>query len=480
MNTFAHWRHRLVEGFKAWWSPKLSASAPSPLEAKLGELSHHDPLTGLPNRLLFEDRLDAAARRADEAQRRLGVLFIDLDGFKAVNDSYGHGLGDELLREVGSRIAQLARMSDTVARLGGDQFLMLLDGNPEASAAAVVAMRLRKSLSQPVKLQGREMALSCSVGIVLYPDHGPRGKLIAHADAAMSVAKRAGGGMHAFYEAHMAVNSEAQIDLQRDLRLALEQGGAGLSLDYQPKVDTRTGRLTGVEALLRWQHPQQGLLAPTEFIPVAERFGLIAPLGQWVIESVCRQQRTWLDEGLDLRVAINLSVHQVRQADLVDRIEQALKAHHLHPDRLMFEVAENAAMADPHACVRLFEQFMRLGVQVSIDDFGTGNANLSQLRKLPARELKIDRSFVQKLEHDEDAKAIVDAAVRLSHALGLHVVAEGVETEHQQDILLKFGCDELQGYLFARPMSAVQMALWARSSEAVPRPAPPVRLEKPE
>ncbi|MGH6649148.1 putative bifunctional diguanylate cyclase/phosphodiesterase [Aquabacterium sp.] len=476
----APWWRRLLDGAKAWWSPKLPASAPSPLELKLGELSHHDPLTGLPNRLLFEDRLDGAARRADEAHRRLGVLFIDLDGFKAVNDSYGHGVGDELLREVGSRIAQLARQTDTVARLGGDQFLMLLDGNPEASAAAVVAARLRKSLSQPMRLQGREIALSCSVGIVLYPDHGPRAKLIAHADAAMAVAKRAGGGLQVFYESHMAVNSEAQIDLQRDLRLALDQGGAGLSLDYQPKVDTRSGRLTGVEALLRWRHPVQGLLAPADFIPVAERFGLIAPLGQWVIDEVCRQQRAWHQEGLDLRVAINLSVHQVRQADLVERIEGALKANQLAPDRLMFEVAENAAMADPHACVRLFEQFMRLGVQVSIDDFGTGNANLSQLRKLPACQLKIDRSFVQKLEHDEDAKAIVDAAVRLSHALGLHVVAEGVETTHQQDILLKFGCDELQGYLFARPMSPVQMALWARSSEAVPRPAPLTRLERPD
>lgn len=220
MNVGTHWWARLLEGVKAWWSPKLPSAGPSPLETTLGALSHHDPLTGLPNRLLFEDRLDGAARRADEAHRRLGVLFIDLDGFKAVNDSYGHGVGDELLREVGSRIAQLARLSDTVARLGGDQFLMLLDGNPEASAAAVVAARLRKSLSQPIKLQGREIALSCSVGIVLYPDHGPRGKLIAHADAAMSVAKRAGGGMHAFYESHMAVNSEAQIDLQRDLRLS--------------------------------------------------------------------------------------------------------------------------------------------------------------------------------------------------------------------------------------------------------------------
>ncbi|CAH0350930.1 bifunctional diguanylate cyclase/phosphodiesterase [Aquabacterium sp. CECT 9606] len=472
---------RWIARAKALWaSPAVVPLALPPAPVNLRDLSHHDPLTGLANRLLFEDRLDGAARRAEASNRRLGVLFIDLDGFKAVNESYGHKAGDELLREVGRRVALQARQSDTVARLGSDQFLMLLDSHPDASAAAVVAARLRASLAEVIQVEGRELRLSCSVGIVLYPEHGPRAKLIAHADAAMSVAKQAGGGMHVFFEPHMAVNSEAQIDLQRDLRHALDLGGEGLSLDYQPKVDTKSGRLTGVEALLRWRHPQQGPVEPNVFIPVAERFGLIGALGQWVIDEACRQQRAWQDEGLDLRVAINLSVHQVRQADLVERIEHALKAQRIQADRLMFEVSEIAAMADPQACVRLFEQFMRLGVQVSIDDFGMGNANLSQLRKLPACQLKIDRSFVQSLEHDVDAQAIVDAAVRLSHALGLNVVAEGVETAHQQDILLRFGCDELQGYLFARPMSPVQMALWARSSEAVPRPAPPMRLERPD
>ncbi|MBC7699325.1 bifunctional diguanylate cyclase/phosphodiesterase [Aquabacterium sp.] len=473
---------RWIARAKALWaSPSVVPLALPPALVNLKDLNHHDPLTGLANRLLFEDRLDGAARRAEAANRRLGVLFIDLDGFKAVNDSYGHSAGDQLLREVGRRVALQARQSDTVARLGGDQFLMLLDGHPDASAAAVVAARLRTSLAEVLCIEGRDLRLSCSVGIVLYPEHGPRAKLIAHADAAMLVAKQAGGGMHVFFEPHMAVDSEAQIDLQRDLRHALDLGGQGLSLDYQPKVDTKSGRLTGVEALLRWRHPQQGPIEPSVFIPVAERFGLIGTLGQWVIDEVCRQQRAWQDEGLDLRVAINLSVYQLRQADLVERIERALKAQRVHADRLMFEVSEIAAMADPPACVRLFEQFMRLGVQVSIDDFGMGNANLSQLRKLPACQLKIDRSFVQKLEHDdEDAKAIVDAVVRLSHALGLNVVAEGVETTHQQDILLRFGCDELQGYLFARPMSPVQMALWARSSEAVPRPEPLTRLERPD
>jgi diguanylate cyclase (GGDEF)-like protein len=465
------WRARVQAGLQ-WLGLTHEPEAVAPAAIAPKDMRHRDPLTGLANRLLFEDRLDSAARRAEASQRRLGVLFIDLDGFKAINDAYGHGAGDELLCEVGRRVEQLARQSDTVARLGADQFLMLLDGNPDSSAVAVVAARMRSTLAKPVLIGGRELRLSCSVGIVLYPDHGPRGKLIAHADAAMAVAKQAGGGMHVFYAEHMAVNSEAQIELQRDLRLALDAAGQGLSMDYQPKVNTKTGRLTGVEALLRWQHPVQGALSPLTFIPVAERFGLMGALGQWVIDDVCRQQRAWLDEGLDLRVAINLSVHQMRQGDLAERIDQALKRHRLDAHRLMFEVSETAAMADPHACARLFEQFMRLGVQVSIDDYGTGNANLSQLRKLPACQLKIDRGFVQDLAHDEDARAIVDAAVRLSHALGMSVVAEGVETVLQQDLLLRYGCDELQGFLFAPPMSPGQMSLWARSSEAVPRPVP--------
>ncbi|RZI83797.1 MAG: bifunctional diguanylate cyclase/phosphodiesterase [Rubrivivax sp.] len=458
------------------WLHKRAVPTPapsSPAPALSHDSRHHDPLTGLASRLLFEDRLDGAARRAEASKRRLGVLFIDLDGFKALGDAHGAAAGDQLLREAGRRIAQLARQSDTVARLGGDQFLMLLDSDPDASAAGVVAARVRASLAYPVNMGGRQVRLPCSVGVVLYPDHGPRAKLIAHAEAAMRVAKQAGGGLHVFFVDHMAAATDAQIDLQRDLRQALDLGGRGLSMDYQPKVDSRTGRLTGVEALLRWQHPTQGPVSPVTLIPVAERFGLIQPLGQWVINEVCRQQRAWLDDGLDLLVAINLSVHQVRQPDLVERLEHCLKAHRVEAHRLMVEVAETAAMADAQACARLFEQLIHLGVQVSIDDFGTGNANLSQLRKLPATQLKIDRSFVQKLGQDQDAQAIVDAAVRLSHALGLNVVAEGVETIHQQDLLLRFGCDELQGFLFAQPMPPGQMALWARSSAAVPRPGSP-------
>ncbi|MDE2401147.1 MAG: EAL domain-containing protein [Burkholderiales bacterium] len=453
-------------------SPQLLRALQEAHDARMAlkDMAHRDPLTGLANRLLFEDRLDGVIRRAEQAGDRFSVLFIDLDGFRPINESYGHLAGDAVLREVGRRLDELARQSDTVARVGSDQFLMLVDGNPETSAAAVVASRVRSTLAQPMDVGGRGLKLSCSIGIVLYPDHGPRAKLIAHAEAAMIAAKEAGGGLHAFFEERMEANSEEQLNLQSDLRHAIEHGAQGLSLDYQPKINSKTGRLTGVEALLRWQHPQHGAISPLVFVPVAERFGLIAGLGQWVIEETCRQLRIWQDEGLDLRVAINLSVHQLRQGDLVERIEQALNAHRINPDRIMFEVAESVAMADSQASHRLFEQFLRLGVQVSIDDFGGGHASLSQLRKLPAGQLKIDHRLVRDMAHDADAKAVVDAAVRLSHALGMDVVAKGVETAHQQNMLLSYGCDELQGDLVGKPMPGAQMATWAHSSEAVPRP----------
>lgn len=467
---------RMSAGVKALWARRPGVRAQQMAEAlheaqaALKDQALRDPVTGLANRLLFEDRLDSVIRRADSAQRRFSILFIDLDGFKPINEFYGHRVGDLILQEMGARLAALARQSDTVARLTGDQFLMLIDGNPDASAAAVAATRVREAMAQPITVCGRDLKMSCSIGIVLYPEHGIRAKLLVHAEAAMRAAKQAGAGLHAFFEDRMESSSEAQIDLQRELREALDHGARGLSLDYQPKIDAKTGRLAGVEALLRWQHPRRGLLAPLDFVPVAERFGLIRVLGLWVIDEVCRQLRVWADEGLDMQVSINLSVHQLRQTDLVVRMAEALDRHGVAANRLTFEISESVATADPGATMRMLEQIIQLGALVSIDDYGTGHANLNQLRQLPARQLKIDSSFVHKLEHNADARAVVDAAVRLSHALGLRVVAEGVETVAQQDILLRLGCDELQGFLLGRPMDPAQMGLWAHSSEAVPRP----------
>lgn len=427
-----------------------------------------DPVTGLATRLLLEDQLAAAAMRAEARKRRLALLYIDLDGFRPLNEAFGHARGDALLREVGRRLSSMGRATDTIARVGGDEFLMLLDGDPDSASATLVADRIRHKLQQPCQVDGQDVRLSCSIGIVLYPEHGPRAKLIARADAAMMAAKRAGGNMHCFYEARMDQDAERTFDLHRDLRRAVETG-AGLVLHYQPQIDARTGQVTGAEALVRWQHPERGLLSPADFIPIAERFGLITALGKWVTHEACRQVRAWLEAGLRMPVAINLSVHQLRQPDLVDQVQAALHAHEVSPALITLEVSEPAVMADAKASLRTFERLAQLGVHLAIDDLGTGYSSLSYLRKLPARQLKIDVGFVQDIDQEADARAIVRAAIQLAHALGRQVVAEGVETEAQQGLLRRWGCEQMQGYLFARPMPAAQLSQWVAGDEVPAR-----------
>ena len=429
----------------------------------LQKIAYNDALTQLPNRLVFEDKLAAAVNRVDRTQSRLAVLFVDLDGFKPINDSFGHGSGDTVLRLVGERLRGLARITDTMARVGGDEFLMLLEGGADEQMAAQVSTRILAALAEPYSLGSRTVAVSCSIGIVFYPESGAHTKLIARADAAMYAAKRSGGACYCFFEPSMEADAHDQLDLQRDLRLALEN--KELELFYQPKIDARSGQITAAEALLRWKHPVRGMIGPTTFIPIAERFGLIGTLGNWVIEDACRQARAWRDKGLRMRVAINLSPFQMRQDDLVDRITTALDRHRIDPSLLTCEITESVAMEDTRATQVTFQRLGEAGVHLSIDDFGTGYSSLSYLRKLPAEELKIDGSFVQDLATSTDAQAVVDAVIRLAHALSLKVVAEGVETEEQRDILIKMGCDELQGYLFARPMSARALMLWASDAD---------------
>jgi diguanylate cyclase (GGDEF)-like protein len=426
---------------------------------QLRQLAFCDPLTGLPNRLLFEQRLREALERVGRAPSGLAVLFIDLDGFKPINDSFGHAAGDEVLRQVGQRLEGLGGEREMVARIGGDEFLLLLEQPEHPWAASALAQRALRTLGQTYKLPNSvEVSLSCSIGIALFPQHGPMNKLIANADAAMYAAKGVGGSTFAFFEPRMDIDVREQVELQRDLRGAMERGE--LQLYYQPKVDARSAQVTGAEALVRWQHPSLGTVTPHMFIPVAERFGLIGALGAWVIDEACRQVREWLDTGLHIRVAVNLSVHQLRQEDLVPRIERALREHRVEPRLLSFEITESVAMEDTQATMRAFNQLAQLGVLLSIDDFGTGHSSLAYLRKLPARQLKIDRSFVADIEHSADAMAVVDAVVSLAHALGLRVVAEGVETEGQRDLLLGLRCDELQGFLIAKPMAPKSLALW--------------------
>jgi len=366
----------------------------------------------------------------------------------------------------------MSRGKDVVARVGGDEFLLLLSNVQTDETVAQVASRLIQGLSHPYAVEGREVMISCSVGIAMYPDGCSHAKLIARADAAMYASKRAGGSNHCFYSTAMDADAEAQFTLLSDLRKAV--AAKEFELFYQPKIDSKSGKVTAVEALLRWKHPTRGVLLPSVFIPIAERFGLIGQLGNWVIEDACRQSRAWRDKGLRMRVAINLSAHQMRQDDIVERITGALEQYKIHPSLLTCEITESAAMEDTKTTQATFRRLGELGTHLSIDDFGTGYSSLAYLRKLPAEELKIDRSFIMDLEHSADARAVVDAVIKLAHALGLKVVAEGVENQRQQAILAAMQCDELQGFLFAKPMSGRALLLWAindRQETAVFKPS---------
>jgi len=429
------------------------------VETELQRRSFRDGLTGLPNRLMFDSMLAQAVQQAHNTQGRLAILFIDLDGFKPINESFGHAAGDLVLREVAARLKRFARPEDRVAHLGGDEYLLLIGGDPTAEDAAIFSERLQVSIGEPCRMNGKEAIVSSSIGIALYPEHGPISALIANAEAAMRSAKSGGGACYAFFEERMTSGARDQLELLRDLRRALAEGQ--LHLVYQPKIHAPSGEITGAEALMRWEHPSRGLVGPDQFIPIAERFGLIGAMGNWLIEEACRQAGAWRDAGLQMRVAINLSAHQLRHPDLADRIGMALRRNDIKPQLLTCEITESVAMEDASNAIRMVEKLSALGVNISIDDFGTGYSSLSYLRKLRAGELKIDKSFVLDLETSADARAVVDGIVKLAHALGLKVVAEGVETEAQHQILRSFGCHELQGFLFARPMSARALSNWA-------------------
>jgi diguanylate cyclase len=434
---------------------------------RIDNATHNDALTALPNRATFERRLEAAASRGDIENKSVALLFIGLDGFKPINDTFGRPVGDQLLCEVAQRLRGGVSRDDLVARVGGDEFAVLMAFDADKPGVAALARRLMAVIAEPFDLEGRNVQITASVGMVMYPLHGAQSTSLMHAEAAARSVKRSGGTACAFFEPHMIGGAREQLELLRDLRQAIAH--QQLELYYQPKIHAPSGQITGAEALMRWHHPQRGMVSPAVFIPVAERYGLINELGNWLIEDACRQIRLWRDAGLRMRVAINLSVQQLGQEDLVPRIRETLARYRIEPKQLTCEITESAAMDDTRATLAIISELSAAGVHLSIDDFGTGYSSLAYLRKLPAEELKIDRSFVLDLETSADARAVVDAVVQLAKALSLKVVAEGVETEQQQDILRKLGCDELQGYLFAKPMSANALLLWAMNDEG-PRP----------
>ena len=420
---------------------------------ELTQLALHDPLTGLPNRVLLADRIGQAMHRVQEQGGCFALMFIDLDGFKPVNDAFGHHMGDLLLRDVALRLREDLRNQDTLARIGGDEFVLLVQ-LAEPDDALRLAARQVGLIGRTFRVAEHDLQISASVGIALYPGNGQSAdELLMNADAAMYHAKGAGKNGYSFFDASMNSNARKQLQLLQDLRIAVEQ--RQFSLHYQPKFDAAIGRPVGAEALLRWTHPTQGLLMPDTFIDLAEKTGLIIPIGEWVLNEACRQMREWYVLGYtDWRIAVNLSALQFCHVGLVQSVAKALETHHLPPNSLTLEITETTAMSDADASMTVLQQLSDMGVDLSIDDFGTGYSSLMYLKRLPANELKIDRGFVRDLEHDSDDAAIVSAIVALGQALGLRIVAEGVETDVQQDFLTQLGCDSLQGYLLGHPQPA--------------------------
>ncbi len=428
----------------------------------------HDGLTGLPNRTLLRDRLQQAILVGDRDKSGVALLIMDLDRFKDVNDTLGHHTGDELLQQVGVRLRSALRASDTVARMGGDEFAVVLPLAGHAEDASRVAQTLVLALEQPFTLAGHAVSIGASVGIAMYPEHGSDVKtLLRHADVAMYVAKRGGSG-HAVYQWEQDVHGPDRLSMIGELRAAIERDE--LILHYQPKVSLRTGRCDRVEALVRWQHPLRGLIPPDDFIPLAEQTGLIKPLTQWVLHAALRQCRAWQDSGLDISVGVNLSMRNLHDPDLVEQISHLLEVTGVRPASLKLEVTESALMTDPQRALGSLARLRAIGVEIAIDDFGTGHASLSYLKQMPVEEIKLDRSFVRDMCTDKNDYTIVRSTIELAHDLGLRVIAEGVEDQETWDLLVKLGCDLAQGYHMSRPLPAAELRTWlALSNVAKPR-----------
>ena len=418
--------------------------------------SHIDSLTNLPNRQAFEARLTTAVALARRENRAVAVMHIDIDGFKTVNETLGYRVGDEALFILAERLQSSVRGQDMVSRSTGDEFVILMEMVEERESAAILAARILELVGQPILVVGRQIQLSASIGIALYPDDGDAKRLLAQADAATQAAKLAGKAQFHFYSSDLDASSQDLLSMQADLRAALERNE--FELHYQPKLRASDSALCGAEALLRWRHPTRGSVSPAVFIPVAERFGLILHIGLWVLDRAVAQAAAWLDQGFHVPIAVNLSLVQLRQADLVECVAQALARHRLPPNMLVLEITESAAMEDAERTLDVLRRLAGVGIRISIDDFGTGYSSLSYLRRFTAHELKVDRSFVTDLTASDEARSIVLAVVQMAHALGLGVVAEGVETEQQRVDLTRIGCDTIQGYLFDRPLTAEAFA----------------------
>lgn len=434
-------------------------------ESKIYNLAYYDHLTGLPNRKLFSRRLDSLIETSAKQQERFAILFLDLDNFKRINDTLGHLVGDELLKEVAARLQKRVRSNDCVvrpinedggtknlARLGGDEFVVVLRGIESADVAGAIASRVSAELCEPIKCGGHQFVVTPSIGIAMYPEDGiTSDELIMNADAAMYKAKLAGRNVCRFYSSSMKVRSLHRLNIETELRRAIDE--EHFELYYQPKADVDSWSIVGAEALLRWKHDSQGWISPADFIPVAEDSGLILPLGKWVLHAVCRQIAAWQRAGFEpVPVAVNVSSQQVYSKDLVDDVKEALSENDVKASLLELEITESLLMRDTASIIETLQVLRDLGIRVSIDDFGTGYSSLSYLKKFPIQALKIDRSFVMDLHRDKDDAAICAAILAMANKLDLEVVAEGVEEKQQLDFLRRHNCNQIQGYMFSKPL----------------------------
>jgi diguanylate cyclase (GGDEF)-like protein len=423
-------------------------------EDKLNYLAYHDALTGLPGRTLFQDRLTQAITNAHRHEDTLGVLFIDLDHFKNINDSLGHHAGDILLKQVAALFTSCMREDDTVARLGGDEFVVILPNMASEDEAWLVSQKILKLMTKPFTIESHELFITCSIGIALYPKDGKDARtLLQSADGALYLAKNKGRNNAQFCTAEMNAKALERLTLENDLRQALNR--REFLLHYQPRVDMISGEITGMEALVRWQHPVQGLLYPTQFIPIAEESGLIVPLGEWVLRTACEQNKAWQRAGLKpVSIAVNLSARQFKQQDLVELISRVLEETELSPSYLELELTESMVMQHVEAAISTLNQFKEIGVKISIDDFGIGYSSLNYLKHFPIGFLKIDQSFVRDITTNRDDAAIAKIIISMAHDLGLKVIAEGVETKEQKSFLHLHSCDEIQGFFYSKPIPA--------------------------
>ncbi len=435
-------------------------------EERIRHLAHYDELTGLANRSMFSQRLSHALAQARRNGIQLAVLFIDLDRFKKINDTLGHEAGDSVLKEVAERLQGCLRESDTVGRLGGDEFVALLEGIPQSMHCAEVAQKILAAVARPFAFDTQEFHLTASIGISTYPaDSEDVQSLLKNADVAMYRAKELGKNNFQFYSAQMNIHTLERLALESSLRGALERNE--FVLHYQPKIDIRSGRIIGMEALVRWQHPTKGLIPPMQFIPLAEETGLIVPIGEWVLRTACARNKSWQEQGLPpLRIAVNLSARQFAHENLLQDVARVLNETGLDAAFLELEITESMVMHDPEHAIELLNKLKAMGISISIDDFGTGYSSLSYLKRFPIDSVKIDRSFIKDLPLDGDDAAITQAIIAMAHGLKLKVIAEGAETGEQLSFLRAHKCDEMQGYYFSKPLPEHEFILLVQNSIA--------------